>query len=170
MNCFHKAGFTTETDNVTEGVKQSETPDNTTGETSAADIEPLLARLYGEYAISAFDYVDIDMDVGTTEPLETENVPPSASSGAGTADWEGTESDDGCGDTQPRVLEKNAKAAMKSIRLYLMQTSCTDSVAESFHVFAGELEKHMECQKKQSTITSFFFKKNVGKPTWDVMM
>ena len=99
------------------------------------------------------------MDVGTTEPLATENVPPSASSGAGTADWGGTESDDDCGDTQPRVLGKNAKAAMKSTRLYLMQTSCTDSVAESFRVFAGELEKHMECQKKQSTITSFFWKR-----------
>ena len=99
MNCFNKAGFTTEKDNVTEGVKQSETPGNTTGETSAADIEPLLARLYSEYAISAFDYVDIDMDVGTTEPLATENVPPSASSGTGTADWGGTESDDDCGDT-----------------------------------------------------------------------
>ena len=62
-------------------------------------------------------------------------------------------------ETQPRALgKKNAKAAMKSIRLYLMQTSRTDSVAESFRVFAGELEKHMECQKKQSTITSFFEK------------
>ena len=164
MNCFHKAGFTTEKDNVTEGVKQSETLDNTTGETSAADIEPLLARLYSEYAISAFDYVDIDMDVGTTEPLATENVPPSASSGAGTADWGGTESDDDCGDTQPRVLEKNAKATMKSIRLYLMQTSCTDSVAESFRVFAGELEKHMECQRNDPR-SHPFLKKNVGKTT-----
>ncbi|KAK7105522.1 hypothetical protein V1264_016888 [Littorina saxatilis] len=161
-NCFRKAGFNRS--DLDEGEACTEMPCDVRADIEAADMEPLLSRLYKELGVSLEEFCDVDNDVATCAVPSTEDILSSLSSTRGDTDEtindnnDNNDSDgDDCGEQPPSISKLEALSALSTIELYLLQTRANEEIRRGFQKFSGQLEHLLLTSSTiQSRITDFF--------------
>ena len=157
-NCFRKAGFNRS--DLDEGEACTEMPCDVRADIEAADMEPILSRLYKELGVSLEEFCDVDNDVATCAVPSTEDILSSLSSTRGDTDETINDNDsdgDDCGEQPPSISKLEALSALSTIELYLLQTGSNEEIRRGFQKFSGQLEHLiLTSSTMQSRITDFF--------------